>query len=71
MIRYQITEQDLLDRIEAEVPGWLERRRRATDKFVEKGKYDETASILERGQARLHVAPVRQMHLLRTTAGES
>ncbi len=45
MIRYQITEQQLRDRIEAEVPGWLRRAAERTAGFLERKSFDETSSI--------------------------
>lgn len=45
MIRYPITEQQLRNLIEAEVPGWLQRAQRRTDKFIAARKYEEASSI--------------------------
>jgi hypothetical protein len=45
MIRYRIAEQELLDRIEAAVPGWLQRAEQRTEEFVKAGKYEEASSI--------------------------
>jgi hypothetical protein len=45
MIRYPISEQELRERIEAEVPGWLRRAQQRTDQFVKAGQYEEASSI--------------------------
>src|SRR5713101_8429748 len=45
MIRYPITEQNLRERIEAEVPGWLKRAQQKTDKFIAARQYEEASSI--------------------------
>jgi hypothetical protein len=45
MIRYPITDEQLRDRIEAAVPGWLERAAERTAHFIEQKCYDEASSI--------------------------
>ena len=45
MIRYPITEQQLRDRIEAAVPGWLARAAERTARFIEEKCYDEKSNI--------------------------
>jgi hypothetical protein len=45
MIRYQITETELHEKIESEKPGWLARAQERTDGFIAAGEYDEPSSI--------------------------
>lgn len=45
MIRYNISEDELLERINAEKSGWLKRAKERTDKFVLAKQYNESSGI--------------------------
>jgi hypothetical protein len=45
MIRYPVGRDALLEAIEAEKPGWIERARQRTDAFRAAAKYDESSGI--------------------------
>lgn len=45
MIRYDITQAELANHIEVEVPGWFRRATRRTNKFKKVGRYSEKSSI--------------------------
>jgi hypothetical protein len=45
MIRYPVDRNALLQEIEAEVPGWIERARQRTERFRAAGQYDERSGI--------------------------